>query len=75
MSGATFSFVPWIPSQKKLITAKNKKAWNPYLLLAPRLEALALPILLEQATQNPRQYENSTNVLYTPYHNGHLLLP
>lgn len=29
---------------------KNKKAWSPYLLLAPRLEALALPILLEQAT-------------------------
>ena len=58
-------------SQAKLITAKNKKAWNLYLLLVPRVEALALPSLSERATKEPTPIckWHERTIYYIPY--GH----
>jgi len=41
-----------------------KKAWSP-LVPVPRIEALALPIIKEPATQNPRWYKHSNRYAQT----------
>lgn len=47
----------------------TKKAWESCLSLVPRIEAFALPVKVERATQKPTQYAYMI-ILSTPRHRG-----